>query len=919
MEILSVTLKNFKSHSDRHFVFQPGTNAICGENGAGKTSILEAIAWVLFDYSGDYTKEDLIRNGSGSAQVQIAFVSNRDGRTYEVHRCTTKSYTLYDPQLKERLPYNRIKEEVLPWLRQHLGVSPGTDLSQLFSSTIGVPQGTFAADFLLTKERRKAIFDKILKVEEYQHTWKKLADLEKYAKTQVEDLEKEIARYQADLQELEGVHQKHLEQRQEIEQVQANLQQAQQRLADLQRERDELSSLAARLQQLDLHLTQLQPRLQSQAKHLERLQKDLETAEAAAAICTKNRESYQIVQQADTTLRELEQQRSLAESLQRQQRQQEERLSDRHQERTKLTLQLNRLTEAAQEIQHLEPLAQRQMQLETIQQTVSQQLQSFTILRQTLQEREKRLNQLQVRHAQVGQQIQELQALQPAIAEIPDLEQQQHRYQEQLSRIAAATQFETDLRHLWQQSQTEGDRFLAQTQQAKKTIKELQKAVPSWSSALAEILTVLESGQSWQKQMHAALDEILADLTAQTSPETLTHHLQQVQTRLQTARQYQTRYANLDRWLTNQSQLETEMAELQSSLTQLQTQLAEEPVLQDKYAQLAEELTHLDNPRGRLRLRQEELHQEAALKAQMMEVWAACSEIEQAIAQLNQQLSEFGHLSEQIQTQQALRAAHREAYEIYVKNREVANSRKQKHQQVQDAIAELQALEQQQQDLSAERDRLRQTFDPDYFQTVQQAYQETKDKTIALSARLPDMLKYLEELEQQLLRLAALQAKLTEAQTQLEQKRKTERFIKFARKAYKEAGPRITERYIQTISREADKLFRELLNRSNVSLQWTRDYEILIQESAHQRRFVNLSGGEQMCAALAVRLALLKVLADIDIAFFDEPTTNMDRARREHLAEAIANIKTFRQLFVISHDDTFEKITENIIVVEREG
>jgi exonuclease SbcC len=56
MEILSVSLKNFKSHSDRHFTFQPGTNAICGENGAGKTSILEAIAWALFDYAGDYNK-----------------------------------------------------------------------------------------------------------------------------------------------------------------------------------------------------------------------------------------------------------------------------------------------------------------------------------------------------------------------------------------------------------------------------------------------------------------------------------------------------------------------------------------------------------------------------------------------------------------------------------------------------------------------------------------------------------------------------------------------------------------------------------------------------------------------------------------------------------------------------------------------
>lgn len=919
MEILSVTLKNFKSHSDRQFIFQPGTNAICGENGAGKTSILEAIAWVLFDYSGDYTKEDLIRNGAGSAQVQIAFVSNRDGRTYEVHRCTTKSYTLYDPQLKERLPYSRIKEDVLPWLRQHLGVSPGTDLSQLFSSTIGVPQGTFAADFLITKERRKAIFDKILKVEEYQQTWKKLVDLEKYAKAQVDDLDKDIARYQADLEELEGLNQKHLEQRQEIEQVQANLQHAQKRLADLQRERDELSNLAARSQQLDLQLTQLHPRLQSQAKHLERLQKDLQTAEAAAAICTANREFYQIVQQADTTLRELEQQRSLEQQLQRQMRQQEERLNDRRTERTKLTLQLNRLTAVAQEIEQLEPLAQRQMQLETVQQSVSQQLQTFTVLRQTLQEREKRLKQLQVRRTQILQQLRDLQALQSAIAEIPELEQQQHRYQEQLSRIAAATQFEADLRHLWQQSQVKGDRFLAQTQQAQKTVKELQKAVPLWSSALTEILAILESGQSWQQQMHAALSEILTDLTAQTSPETLTHHLQQIQARLQKARQHQAQYANLDHWLTDQSQIEMEIAELQSSLTQLQTQLAEESALQDKYVQLAEELTRLDNPKGRLRLRQEELHQEAALKTQMMEVWAACSEIEQAIAQLEQQLAEFGQLSEQMQTQQALRAAHRDAYEIYVKNREVANSRKQKHQQVQETIAELQALEQQQTELSAERDRLRQTFDPDYFQTIQQAYQDTKDQTVALNARLPDMMKYLEELEQQLLRLASLQTKLAQAQSQLEQKRKAERFIKFARKSYKEAGPRITECYIQTISREADKLFRELLNRSNVSLQWTRDYEIVIQESAHVRRFVNLSGGEQMCAALAVRLALLKVLADIDIAFFDEPTTNMDRARREHLAEAIANIKSFRQLFVISHDDTFEKITENIILVQREG
>jgi exonuclease SbcC len=43
----------------------------------------------------------------------------------------------------------------------------------------------------------------------------------------------------------------------------------------------------------------------------------------------------------------------------------------------------------------------------------------------------------------------------------------------------------------------------------------------------------------------------------------------------------------------------------------------------------------------------------------------------------------------------------------------------------------------------------------------------------------------------------------------------------------------------------------------------------------------------------------------------------MDLQRRQRLAEAITNIRTFRQLFVISHDDTFEQVTENIIRVER--
>lgn len=51
------------------------------------------------------------------------------------------------------------------------------------------------------------------------------------------------------------------------------------------------------------------------------------------------------------------------------------------------------------------------------------------------------------------------------------------------------------------------------------------------------------------------------------------------------------------------------------------------------------------------------------------------------------------------------------------------------------------------------------------------------------------------------------------------------------------------------------------------------------------------------------------LLHKVDIAFFDEPTADLDDHRRDNLAEQILNVKGFSQLFVISHDDSFEQDT----------
>ena len=45
-----VEIKNFKGIELMDLIFQPGVNLLLGENGAGKTSVLEALTIALSDY-----------------------------------------------------------------------------------------------------------------------------------------------------------------------------------------------------------------------------------------------------------------------------------------------------------------------------------------------------------------------------------------------------------------------------------------------------------------------------------------------------------------------------------------------------------------------------------------------------------------------------------------------------------------------------------------------------------------------------------------------------------------------------------------------------------------------------------------------------------------------------------------------------
>lgn len=920
MQILSVTLKNFKTHQDRHFVFQPGTNAICGENGAGKTSILEAIAWSLFNYQGNYAKDDLIRNGSGSAQATVEFVSSHDHRTYTVQRCTTKGYTLFDPQLGQRLPYNRIKDEILPWLRDHLGVNPGTDLGELFARTIGVPQGTFTADFLQAPEARKAVFDKILKVDEYKTVHKDLNSLRRYAEAKVDDLERTIAHYDEQLLTQATIAERHQALSDEIRRNEAELASLTAQVTTLAQEREQLATQAAQVQALTTALQTLQTQITSQRQSLARLETSLATAHQAVRLCQANQTAYKAYQAAEADLLKLSQQQTQRQQLQGQQQQLQRQLTTHTADLTRIKVQLDALAANAQELTQLEPQIQQQQQLQQDLDTLQKQQQQLAQVQGELQATTQQRRQLDRNRQQAAQEIERLTALQPQVTMQPELAQQRERLQQQLSRLDAARQFEQELRRLVTRGQETSGNYQTDVDQALTTLESLEQSLPlATAPTIAALKATVTSGVTLHQDLLKQVQAILDDLSPQVNRAQLKKQLKAIQDQLAACDRHQLALAALPQWQQQWHTYQSQDEALQHRQADLQRQLAAQPDLAKQLVQTQAALMALNDPQAQWNRLTQAQAAAPTLQNNYSQLQTATTHLETQISHLAAELEDFADLDQAILAHQQAKQTHQQGYQQYLKHHAASQEHPQIAAQLLTTQTELTALEQQATPAQAALHSAQQQYNADQLAELNTRHDTLRSQRDRLVGSLPEQKQRHQELSQQLQTLAAIAEKRDRARDDRKQRERIKRFINFARKAYKEAGPRITERYVQQISREADQLFRELLNRPNIALTWTRDYDIQVQEGPHPRRFINLSGGEQMCAALAVRLALLKVLANLDIAFFDEPTTNMDRPRRESLAEAIARLRSFQQLFVISHDDTFEKVTENVILVERES
>lgn len=910
MEIQGISLTNFKIHHDRYFEFAPGINAICGDNGAGKTSIIEAIAWVLFDYA-DYPKADLIRAGSNSAKVRVVFNSAKDGRTYHVQRCTSQGYDIYDPQLKQQLGLKK-KEDVAHWLRQHLGISSDLKPSQLFSDMIGIPQGTFTADFLKSAADRKKVFDPILRVEDYKQAYERSRELRLYAQSQVAQVEQKIQTYQAQLQDWPSQKQAYQALVQDIHSDRQRLADLTQELAHLQGQREALQTQADNIQQLQETLVTLQ-REQHQAQERHRLYAEqCHQAQQSQALCQTHEREYQRYGELQKHIQALGEKLTTRSAQQTQAHHLDHQLQGVQAQIIKIETQLQAIATADEHILALDPLFCRQQQID-------QELQILATALKTSQAQATELRVLQTQHQRhiqarhtLDQDIAALQQQTTGADTLPGLEQQRQRRQAQLTHLETAQAFAAELAQLVHHGHQGYDRWYVQ---AETTLSQLRAQPPS--AILNQAIATIEQGLAEYHQLFSNLEQIHQDLAATTPLETLKAELRHLNQAIHQAQKAHQAQATLGDRHQQRQTLELTIQQLQSEITALEKSLISATDLKNRQTQLAQELVQLDNPGTKIQVLQEQRHKAPQLEQEQTQLRTQQTQILEAVNQVKGELAALAGLEDQRQQFSQEQQKVSQGYQVYLQNRAIADTHSDRQQAVDVVLTQLAALEQDHLATKTTLHQQSQAFDPVAFAQLNQAYEQAQAQFHHLQGALPLKEAQLVQLQQALDQAEKLYRDLERAHQDLKQKKLTQQFIQDARQIFNSSGPRISQYFLHSISREGDRLLRELLDRPDIALAWTEDYEIRLQEGGHWRTFKSLSGGEQMCAALAVRLALLKILVDLDIAFFDEPTTNMDQQRRHQLAEALSHLKSFHQLFIISHDNAFETMTEHIIRVER--
>ncbi|HEY9206954.1 MAG TPA: SMC family ATPase [Candidatus Methanoperedens sp.] len=899
MLIKSVELKNVKSYSHETIEFLEGINGICGQNGHGKSTILESIGYTLFDYPPYKKIDDFRRHGEKSGYVAVT-VEGKDEIDYTIYR------KLGGSEYYIKTPVSEIKgkKDVTNWIASNLlnNIRSPEDMPSIFENAVGVPQGTFTTAFLLNPEPRKKIFDNILRVEEYKAAYTNLREVTTAIEKTIDSMDRELIPLRTRTEKYPELKKEKEALQKESDELKAQIKKINSDITSLAGKKEELKAKKAQLDDLSSQIANERIRLEGNIKQLERVKSDLMRAESARKIVNDLLPAEESFKKENAALKELNAARGKRDKL-------KEDIGKLDSDIRNLSDKLERISRLSAEKRELEELKKKLIPAVEKQKALEDEIQNLLSFMDSLIHLGYELKQALEKEQRADSLKSEIRQLEDNITLLLPLIKQQteseNKQQELLQRQASVKSMLEKIRKNKKLAGTRGicpvfsgikctsvndftGYFNEEINAHTGALDEIKAQLDLISNELIKLdnprkkrddmAAIIESKNKDIKACKGYSDEVsscraklgkLASsyLALNLGVLTGTEEERKSFTIILNSKKAELKALNSpDKELEKLSGLEEknlkELKSLESVPGSIDLKRRERDMLASKsliFDELDEKIAFIQDKITKLEPEHNKYLQALPLALKVSEYEEECRKLDGTISAMNSNLS------------------------VYI----------QKH------------------------GKLLSEFDESILNETISQLEELGKIASSLAEAVKGKTRNIDKLSREIAAMESEHSKIKDIEKNLENEKQFLSFSNFIRDTIKNSSEFIVDEFIGEISQEAGNIYSEIMNDYSTGLKWQNDYDIEIESSGEVRSFRQLSGGERMSAALAVRLALLKALSSCDFIFLDEPTQNMDEVRREKLSQEIMNIKGFKQVFVISHDDTFNEKYANVIKIQK--
>lgn len=873
MRIEKIIVRDFRSHEFTKVTFTPGINLIIGQNGSGKSSLLDAILVGLYwpTKPKDLKKEDILRVNGKSTEITVFF--EKDNVRYQLHRNITRGIAFVKYQDGDEWHYatEAGQQPVRNWMEKMIPYD-------VFVNAIYIRQGEIDA-ILESDESREKVVRKVLGLDKYENAYNNLLEvrkaidrkinaIEEYL-TAMRNIDEIIEQTQKNLTEvIKGINEispKIPKLRENAERIKERLYQLDDLLEQLNKVKEERNELEKTLKGVATRINALLESIDERKKKIEELRKKLEKLEEIKPQAKRykelekfQREYSEVKARIEKELKGYEGKLSQIEERLKELLQKEKELKELEEKIGGIEEKLESLKRAAEEHEEATRIKKT---IETLKNRLSLSEEDIKVLKDEIEEAKRRRDEIRDRLEKIGEEKGKLRSLSgqrdKAIAEL---------------------------------MKAEGKCPVCGAELTDKHRKEL---IASYRAEIGEYKAKIRELEEEEKKLRAELVSIEKTL-------------------------------NKERIVIENEGILKQIKEHEEKLAQFNINELEKKA--KEYEELSREKNQLE---GKLKGIVEELKKKPVFKRMKISIEGRIENAKRELQEYENKLKELGFENESELKVELEKL--RPLYEEYLKLLDVKEELEKEEKRLSREEKELKVLEKQKHKLEAQLSlleervaELEKKYNKEEHEKLRREYVEAREALTKAETELENLEKRKEELSKNLESLQKERENVKNKKKELEELKKAREKVQELREKVRVFKNLLKEDALAKVGEYASEIFEELTEEkySGITVKAKENKVVLgVIYDGKERELSFLSGGERIALGLAFRLALSLYLAgEIPLLIMDEPTPYLDEERRRRLVDIMERyLRKIPQVIIVSHDEELKDAADRVVRVRLEN